>query len=61
MANVYCVQSGLGKTYFCQHHVGFIDLDAGVFCEQALYHTVYLNFLDFCIHTGYTVITSAEL
>lgn len=58
---IYLVQSGLGKTYFCQHNPGWADCDVGwlwvirFWCDKAVYH-----YIDSCIKDGYKIVTSAD-
>ena len=55
---IYLVYSGLGKTTYCQSHVGCIDADKGGFIGN---HAGLAKFAAFCLKKGYLVLASAHI
>ena len=61
---IYLAQSGLGKTYFCQHNAGWLDLDpypilnCGLSDEDA--KKCFLSLIDINLYWGYKIIINAN-
>ena len=56
---IYCAFTGTGKTYFCQHHAGWADIDeetaVKINANPALVEFAISNY----IHYGYRIVTNA--
>lgn len=58
---IYLVQSGLGKTYFCQRHPGWIDIDTGFLWHAGAWRPkVLIAFIDEYLNNGYKIILSGD-
>jgi len=58
---IYLVQSGLGKTYFCQQRPGWIDLDSGYLWHANIWNPdVLIALIDDYLNNGYKILLSAD-
>lgn len=56
---IYCAFTGTGKTYFCQHHNGWVDIDEEPFVRLGLQAQSMMMFFDRYTHYGYKIMTCA--
>lgn len=58
---IYCVQSGIGKTYFCQHNPGWVDIDTEFLWRNRIFSAQTLTaFIDSYIRSGYKILLSGD-
>lgn len=58
---IYAAFPGCGKTYFCQHNAGYMDLDIYALGSPIEAHIdTYKHLIRWCLEWGYKVIAIAE-
>lgn len=57
---VYLVFTGLGKTYFCKRHPGWIDLDEEFFIRTKSFYNLFTAVKCY-VQYGYNILTNASI
>ena len=62
MSKIYLATSGTGKTYFCQHNLGWIDLDGWLFWNKLsdkMNEDLFIKMISFYQYSGYNILISS--